>query len=257
MTGVKMMKVNDENLYSINVKSAIYFSLKKLVFQNPLVYLYARKLFRPDGLVTKTTKLVIEGYPRSANSYVEAAFRLTNGDDADFCHHIHNASIAWDADKKGVPCIVLIREPMKAVISYQNYLGGAANPNALLKEWVIYYKFIKDKCPNAIVVGFDRAINDFNSVVDQLNKKHGSNFPYLDSGQYSSADVFAKVDELSRIRGSVRKTEPYSPFAGKNANDAYKDKLQLSSSEIRQKVDTLLLAQADELYAIFNKSEVV
>jgi|GEM_PF-1755712 len=92
-------------LTAVSARPALYFGLRRLTGSL-------------DRLcVTRKTDIVIEGFPRSANSTTVTVFRSWQRKKVRIAHHKHHAAqilraVAWD-----IPAVALIREPRAAVIS--------------------------------------------------------------------------------------------------------------------------------------------
>jgi len=70
------------------------FALRAALGQHPWLY-FALQHLRPSRrhlLVTKDTEIVIEGYPRSANTFAVVAFLLAQGHPVKIAHHLHVSS---------------------------------------------------------------------------------------------------------------------------------------------------------------------
>ncbi|MBW1784018.1 MAG: hypothetical protein JRL30_25170 [Deltaproteobacteria bacterium] len=92
----------------------------------------------PYILISDDTELVIEGYPRSANSFAVVAFEMAQIRHVKTAHHLHLPTNVALAARRNVPCLVLIRDSDQAVlslaISFLKYDVGQA-----LKEYVRFY----------------------------------------------------------------------------------------------------------------------
>lgn len=98
--------------------------IQDLVRESCLIYrlrsIFVSKL-RHLG-VNRKTDLVIEGFPRSANTYsvyyVKTALKVSGGPDLRISHHTHNVGQLSLAIKLDKPVIVLIRRPIDAILSF-------------------------------------------------------------------------------------------------------------------------------------------
>ncbi len=96
---------------------------RSLIGNDPRVYypLMRRRLGTDyDGLphlVDAGTEVVIEGYPRSANTFAIAAFRLAQRRRVQLAHHAHVPAQAREGLRRGLPVVVLVRRPDEAVTS--------------------------------------------------------------------------------------------------------------------------------------------
>ena len=101
---------------------AFYLTPKKLcryiISSIPRLYLMYSCLFSLQFRVTKKTQLICDSYPRSGNSYLEAAIKYFSTREINISHHAHAPAVIIYAIKKRIPCVLLIREPKDAIASY-------------------------------------------------------------------------------------------------------------------------------------------
>jgi hypothetical protein len=95
------------------------FHLVTLVSTRPALYYGLRQISGTmDHLcVRDDTELVIEGYPRSANSTTAYGFLDRQSRPVRVAHHKHHAAQLLLASKRGLPAVLLIRKPEQAIIS--------------------------------------------------------------------------------------------------------------------------------------------
>jgi hypothetical protein len=79
-------------------------------------------MFRPrsafnDLLVTRSSDLCIEDFPRSGNSFAVGAVEHAQSKPIQIAHHTHVPANAMRACEWGIPTLVLLRKPKAAVIS--------------------------------------------------------------------------------------------------------------------------------------------
>ena len=97
--------------------------IKTLLQRNPKFYINLQ-LFRYKGkryrrkIVTPETDIVIEGFPRSANSFSVKAFKHANGDEYKIATHLHAYPQVIMGVRYKVPTLVLVREPFACIASY-------------------------------------------------------------------------------------------------------------------------------------------
>jgi hypothetical protein len=60
----------------------------------------------PHCWVSRTTEIVIEGYPRSGNTFAVVAFRLAQGREIEIAHHLHAAAQIKRAARLDVPAFI-------------------------------------------------------------------------------------------------------------------------------------------------------
>lgn len=68
--------------------------------------------------VTPDTDLVIEGYPRSANTFLHRIVRAATDNRLKIGNHVHRPQQVTVALRRDIPCFVLFRHPRDAIASY-------------------------------------------------------------------------------------------------------------------------------------------
>ena len=140
--------------------------------------------FRPDlrepedprPWVSRTTEIVIEGYPRSGNTFAVVAFRLAQGREIKMAHHLHAAAQIKRAARLDVPAIVLIREPSEAILSLV-----VRDPQASMR-WALrsYIRFYSAVVPylekKTVVAPFATVTSDLASIIRMVNTRYGTAF---------------------------------------------------------------------------------
>lgn len=124
------------------------------------------------------TELVIEGYPRSGNTFTMDMLQvLMQGSKPRLriSHHTHSVDNLRMAMHHGVPCAVLIRPPQDAILSFMIYSGRDAV--ACTERYVKFYEFVRQMTVPWLLLPFETVVSDFNAVVDQLNTLVGGRIP--------------------------------------------------------------------------------
>lgn len=189
-------------------------SLRNVISTQPAIYCAIAKLGKKGHrVVTADTDLVIEGYPRSGNSYVEAAFRLSQPNDIRLAHHTHAAANVLRAVQLNKPCYVLIRAPEDACVSLVIQEPDNQDLYMALKEYQSFHQAIKKVADKICLVPFEVATKNFNAGIAHLNDRYSTEFALLDES-LDRDEVMEQVDQLSRTRNTVKDgVEPYSPHA--------------------------------------------
>lgn len=143
--------------------------------------IYARFDSRARPLrVTRRTDLVIDGFPRSGNTYAVAAFDYANGPgQVTLSHHFHHVRQIQRAVRFGVPVIVLIRDPREVLGSMVQF-SSAYTPTRVLKSYEHFYARVLPLLGEVVIADFDEVTADFGAVIDKCNAKFGTAFqPYV------------------------------------------------------------------------------
>lgn len=171
------------------------------------LWLYRRWPRYRHAVVRTHTEIVIEGYPRCANSFSLRAFRLANPGVA-VAHHMHAWPQVWAAIRRGLPCIVLIREPEAAVRSLL-VRHPDISPTAALRSYAAFYAPLQGQTDNVVLAEFAQVIEDFGAILVRVNARFGTAFqPFLHSTE-SIAEVFAQLEQINR-RAGQGETNPHT-----------------------------------------------
>ena len=169
-------------------------------------------LFRPrpafDGLlVTTSTDICIEGFPRSANSFAVGAFRHAQPHSVEVAHHTHVPANAIRACEWGLPTLILVRAPYDAIVSRialgketQRVGQNIGSPQqrvsfaAWIHAWCSFYRAVaphRDQ-ERLLAVPFAAAIADMGRVIEHVNARYGTDFVPFDHTDEAVATVHAE-----------------------------------------------------------------
>lgn len=125
--------------------------------------------------VTPSTDIVIEGFPRSANSFARRSFVYAQDSPPDVCGHTHFPVAVLDAIDLGVPVLLLVREPRDAVLSHL-VMAPHLTPRLLLNEYVRFYRPLLPSLDRVVVGTFEQVTTDFGRVIERVNERFGTAF---------------------------------------------------------------------------------
>lgn len=176
------------------VRSRVHF----LIVDTPVVSELYTRFDGKDGLtrITGATQLVLEGCPRSGNSYALAAFDHANPG-VPVASHRHSARAVEVGLRRGLPVIVLVRRPKDAIASGLQYYPDQP------AEWAIevYRRFHRALLPMAnqvMIATFEEVTSDFGGVIRRCNARFGTNFVPYEKGPEAEAALRARLDEWAR-----------------------------------------------------------
>lgn len=162
-----------------------------------------RNVRRPHVRVTAATELVMDGFPSSGNSYSIAALRFAcraeGREEPAVAHHLHNPGQILDGVRRGLPVLLLVREPAAAVASLVSrwpYLGIGQG----LRAWSAFHERLWPSTDRMVVADFDDVVGDFGAVTRRVNARFGSRFPVFEHTPENARAIYAPDEEGRRQR---------------------------------------------------------
>ena len=184
--------------YRLKHECRSYLALyPKLFF--PFVYL--KKTSR-ELAVGDQTDIVIEGFPRSGNSFAVSAFRAAQFQPVSIAHHLHAPAQIILGSRKKIPTLVVIRKPADAVISLKalniecHALSLAPcyslSLKQLLKHYILFYLNIFAYRNHYVLGVFDEVTNDFGAIIAKINQRFYTNFSIFEHSEPNVKRIFAQ-----------------------------------------------------------------
>jgi hypothetical protein len=167
------------------------------ISERPALYLpLARRRYPgPSPMVVgPETQLVIDGYTRAASTHVVYTFQLAQPEPVRLAHHLHAPAQVIEAVRRGVPTLVLVREPDGTALSQAARESHVTVRDALLAH-ARYHERLLPYRDAVVVADFTEVIRDVRPAVQRLNEHFGTAFrlPPADPGD-------PLVAELIRLR---------------------------------------------------------
>lgn len=150
-------------------------------------------------VVSETTKIVIEGFPRSANTWSVVAFEELQSDikNHEIAHHLHAPAQVIYAVKNNIPCILLIREPNDAAKSL-SLRESTTNLENIYKRYCSFYQPLQHLKEKVLVCEFKEATENFPKVIQRLNKMHNINISCKNMSKETKHKIFKRIEEINR-----------------------------------------------------------
>jgi len=190
-------------------------------------------------LVQKDTQLVIEGYPRSANTFAVVAFAKAQSVPIKTAHHLHAQAQVLRGVERGIPVCVLIRQPIDAMKSFL-VMYPDITPVMALRAYIEFYSDVLPVADRVVFVKFELVISDFGQVVSAINRKYATSFDVpVHSGEFE-AKIFGEIQVINDNYKHGREETLSMP-------SAVKDVQKLDRLKGRRELE--LLSKAEELYA--------
>lgn len=189
--------------------------------------------------------MVIEGYPRSGNSFALAAWQQAHGEDRPLAHHLHVAAQAVRAYHLGVPSLILIRDPIDAIAS--NIVRGPhLHISDALKDYIAFYSTILTLPAEALfLAAFEEVVTDFGAVGEAVNTKFSTSFKVFEHSDDNVSACFEAMDHWT-----VAKEGPDAVAEGSGApSEQRKAKLEEVKARILEPHYDQLLGRAQRIRA--------
>jgi hypothetical protein len=225
------------------------YGAKTIVAKYPTVALPVAR-WRGHGVVLDGhTDVLIEGFPRSANNFAVAAFLQAQPSPLRVAHHVHAPAHVLAALRKGLPALVLVREPEEAVLEFV-----IRNPYLSFRQALRgYARFYRPLLPHrdGLVVGVFREVTtDFGLVIRRMNERFGTRFAEFEHTEQNVRACFEEIEAHYRhVWGSSPLLERIvaRPSA---ARDALKDELRAGYGDPALARDR---QEAERLFDVFRR----
>lgn len=157
------------------------------------------------NMMDSSTVLACEGYPRSANSFAEAALILTQGN-IRIAHHRHVPAQLMIAIKLGKPALLLIRNPRDAVASVLLRANGETTAAREIASWIAFHRACLPIRAEMTISDFPVTIGSFSRVLDALSERSGGSIRTTSlNDDELSRQAYELISRISAQRGSDSK----------------------------------------------------
>jgi hypothetical protein len=212
--------------------------------KHPAAFYGLYRLARKDQgrVVTPETQLVIEGFPRSANSFARVAFNRAQNERVRIANGLHVPAQVIRASRWRIPTLVLIRRPKDAVLSFA--IRDPISLNLALRYYLSFYETV-EAYRGAYVLGlFEEVTEDFGRVIQHLNDRFATTFSPFRHDEQNVEGVLARIERNSRKRFGEASLENKAslPFA------AREEKKHVLGYELEAPKHRGLIARAQAVY---------
>jgi hypothetical protein len=175
------------------------YEIKTLVARHPRLALPVARIRGHGALLSGRTAVLIEGFPRSANSFAVAAFEMANGHATPVAHHTHASAHVMAAVRARVPTLVLIREPQESVLEMV-VARPACSVRQALRGWIRFYRALLPLGEGFVVGIFSEVTRDFGAVIGRVNERFGTCFREFRHTEDNVRACFEAMDAYWRAR---------------------------------------------------------
>lgn len=121
------------------------------------------------------SEIVIEGFPRSANSYAANLFMSANPGVINIARHIHTISQIDVATRHNIPTLLLIRDPVGTISSFVKRFSEQ-DSQLLLRSYAQYYERIYAYRRDLVISDFPHTVSDLGPAIKELNLRYSKSF---------------------------------------------------------------------------------
>lgn len=169
-------------------------------------------------LISDRTDLVVEGYPRSGNTFAVTAMQFAQEHPLNIARHTHAPAQVIEAARRGLPTLLLVRDPRDACLSLIIREPDISLTFAL-RRYVRFYSRIAPFWRQYVVASFAQVTDDFSLVTQRLNVRFGVHLAPFAHTPENCARVFGIVEEMSRqmLGGVLKETRVARPSPMRHA----------------------------------------
>lgn len=147
---------------------------------------------------------VIDGFPRSSNTFATHAFFHSQGD-VKLGNHVHAPGQFVLAQRYGVPAMLVLRDPREATLSLSVFEENFTP--ALSYHWYVGFHRKMLDLEDFIVAPFEEVTSDFGRSIERLNERFGTSFKRYEASEQATEAVFARMararEERMKALGGV------------------------------------------------------
>ena len=180
-----------------------------------------------EVLVTKNTELVIDGFQGSANGFAVASFKQNQTRPVQLAHHMHSPAEIIKAIEQKIPVLLVIREPVGAVVSLTSRWPHVSVTQGL-QSYIKFYTKLSPYNYGYVVSTFEQTTKQLDLVVQEINTKFDTDFAEID------------------ITKAKSKHKPKQAFLDSRSQIKQQKKQEFATTKNAQ-----LLAEANQIYHQF------
>ena len=152
------------------------------------------------GRLTRRTEVCIDGFQRSGNTLATYALWRSNPE-CRVAHHLHAAGDVGRAVERGIPTVVLIREPSMAIASLITYQGMDMHVRMGLESYIAFYRHLVPFREGFAVCPFDELVADPSLPISLLNERFDLDLLNLRLDDEAKKELRRAIAHTQRRRG--------------------------------------------------------
>ena len=218
----------------------------RFLWSHPHIYQWWTKFRYKRELFDRSLRLVVDGFPRSGNSYTTKMIIASQGEGFHFLKHPHCPAFLIAAAEVDVPGVLTLRQPVDSVISWVIFMRDLSLED-VLKLYIDFYRVLLPIRTQLLVLNFTTITKDFGTVFKLMNQRFALNLNEPENLEECDKKAMALIDQHY-----VDRKEGYDPLQVARPHP----KRELMKGPLRDELMTKryadLLAECEELYASFD-----
>ena len=198
--------------------------------------------------ITPQTDLVVEGFPRSGNTFTVFALNNAAHNEVLISSHVHHPAQIKYAMAHGVPTMLVVREPVATLASYLIF-GQHGRPGTVFREYISYHRELVPYADRLLIGDFPEVSTDLSAVIDRINRKYSLHIPPFDQSAANVERVFAEISRQHKLIHRYRDPAEVAPRPSASRH-AMSERI---SKELLQPRYRDILDQATEIYRFFSQ----
>jgi hypothetical protein len=149
--------------------------------------------------VRRDSKIVIDGFERSGNTFAFLAFLDANPHVASVGHHTHSpAQFHW-AHRWRIPTVLLVREPAAVALSV-NLRWPARGLGDVLEDYARFHERVLAQRGAFVVARFEDTTTRFGHTLAAVNARFETSFEPYEATPAADERVFAAIEARNQAR---------------------------------------------------------
>jgi hypothetical protein len=174
------------------------YEVKTIVAKYPSLALpIARR--RHGFPIDRQSDIVIEGFPRSGNTFAYTAFVMAQPRPVRAAGRVHAPAQLNAAARWGIPGVVLIRHPDEAIPSFV-IRHPRTGVRQAMRGWLRFYAPLRPYLNRLVLATFDQVTRDLGEVIETVNDRFGTDFAPFHHTEENVRKVWETIDRDYRTR---------------------------------------------------------
>jgi hypothetical protein len=149
------------------------------------------------SVVSAKSEVVIEGFPRSGNTFAFLAFRMAQEREIEIAHHTHAPAQIKAAVRMGLPVLLIVRTPLDALSSLL-VQAPFLKASRALQYYFDFHNSVVQFSSKIFIADFEQIICDFGRVTQSLNAYYGTRFIEFTHSDTNVARCFQCAEEWDK-----------------------------------------------------------